>query len=356
MGLKVRANRWYYRFRLNGKQYEGTTGLRGTKQLRPAALKVEQARRLALLTGPPVVENPAIGLETSATEFLDWCRHVRYRNKINSALRVSGSFRSILDFFAGKKLQEITKHEIERYKAFRASQDRAECTIRNDLNALSLFFGYAIRAGWLTVNPLKGENRVTRPSGDDAVRMHVISPAEEEAYFAACGKRHNVRDLAKLMILQGCRPDELLALEKSDYDPIRGTIKIRHSKTKAGRRELSLCGESVEILNRRLRSPGRWLFPSRHKPGDRIHQMVHTHTSVISDAALPWFVLYDFRHTWATRMVQDANCDLPTLAALLGHAGLRMVMKYVHPTAEHQKEAMKKYEASRPKKDLKIAK
>jgi integrase len=54
-------------------------------------------------------------------------------------------------------------------------------------------------------------------------------------------------------------------------------------------------------------------------------------------------VLYDLRHTFATRMV-EAGCDLPTLAAILGHSGLRMVMRYVHPTAQHQKEAMRKYE------------
>jgi hypothetical protein len=31
-------------------------------------------------------------------------------------------------------------------------------------------------------------------------------------------------------------------------------------------------------------------------------------------------------------------------AALLGHSGLRMVMRYVHPSAESKKEAMQKYE------------
>jgi integrase len=57
------------------------------------------------------------------------------------------------------------------------------------------------------------------------------------------------------------------------------------------------------------------------------------------------FVMYDFRHTWATRMV-ESGCDVVTLAAMLGHSSLRMVMRYVHPTAEHQKAATKKYEQS----------
>src|SRR2546427_4669718 len=38
------------------------------------------------------------------------------------------------------------------------------------------------------------------------------------------------------------------------------------------------------------------------------------------------FVLYDFRHSFATRMVQ-AGCDLPTLSALLGHTKIQMTMR-----------------------------
>jgi site-specific recombinase XerD len=44
-----------------------------------------------------------------------------------------------------------------------------------------------------------------------------------------------------------------------------------------------------------------------------------------------------------TRAAQE-NIDLPTLAALLGHASIRMVQKYVHPTADLKKAAMARYD------------
>jgi integrase len=73
-------------------------------------------------------------------------------------------------------------------------------------------------------------------------------------------------------------------------------------------------------------------------------QAERAHDAVCRDAGVA-FVMYDFRHTWATRMV-ESGCDVVTLAAMLGHSSLRMVMRYVHPTAEHQKAATKKYEQS----------
>jgi integrase len=53
--------------------------------------------------------------------------------------------------------------------------------------------------------------------------------------------------------------------------------------------------------------------------------------------------LYDFRHTWATRAAMS-GIDLVTLAAMLGHSRIQMVLRYAHPTQEHQTKAMEKLE------------
>jgi site-specific recombinase XerD len=39
----------------------------------------------------------------------------------------------------------------------------------------------------------------------------------------------------------------------------------------------------------------------------------------------------------------EAGVDLATLAAILGHGSIRIVQRYVHPTAEHKRAAMVKY-------------
>jgi len=47
--------------------------------------------------------------------------------------------------------------------------------------------------------------------------------------------------------------------------------------------------------------------------------------------------------TVATRAVQ-AGIDLVALAAMLGHSKINMVLRYAHPTQEHQTTAMDKME------------
>ena len=55
------------------------------------------------------------------------------------------------------------------------------------------------------------------------------------------------------------------------------------------------------------------------------------------------FRLYDLRHTWATRAA-EAGIDLVTLAALLGHSKIQMVLRYAHPTQQHQTQAVERLE------------
>ena len=47
--------------------------------------------------------------------------------------------------------------------------------------------------------------------------------------------------------------------------------------------------------------------------------------------------------------------DLVTLAAMLGHSRIQMVLRYAHPTEEHQFAAMKKLEAFRELHGLTVA-
>jgi integrase len=69
----------------------------------------------------------------------------------------------------------------------------------------------------------------------------------------------------------------------------------------------------------------------------------NAHDRAVRDSTVVTFRLYDLRHTWATRAAMS-GIDLVTLAAMLGHSRIQMVLRYAHPTQEHQHQAMEKLE------------
>ena len=90
-----------------------------------------------------------------------------------------------------------------------------------------------------------------------------------------------------------------------------------------------------------------WIFPSKRNPGKHVGRLNSAHDRLCEEAKADGisfdFVIYDFRHTWATRTA-ESGFDLSSLASMPGHSSLRMVQKYVHPTAEHQRALMQKYD------------
>jgi integrase len=264
----------------------------------------------------------------------------------------------------------MTEGQIDDYKSWRRTEHEVrEITLRHDLHALSVFYKYAIKHNWARENPVR---KVEIPSDADAVRMHILTSAEETLYFETClrgqktvrieaHRRRNgisigahdrtvdtdardLHDLGRLMLNQGCRPDELLSLRKEAVDLERGTMRIAAGKSTAARRTLKLMPESRSILAARASGDSRWIFPSPVKPGAHVTKLNNAHARVLADTGLK-FVLYDFRHTAATRWA-ERGMPLSTLAKILGHANLRSVMKYVHPSQEHMDDALLRFGGS----------
>jgi integrase len=354
--LRNRGGKWHYRFNFQGREYAATTDLAATERNKTKAQEQELEHRSALREGrQPQRVIRVRQFSDAAKDFLDWTK-VEYREHPNSARRLAVSFASAVVFFDKKPVSLINAGEIEKYKVWRLTERKdgdkvilpvRDITLRHDLHALSTFFGYAIKQGWTHYNPIRD---VDIPSDADAVRIHVLTPKEEQEYFKRAAKHPDLYDVGRLMLNQGMRPDEVTSLEKTDIDLDRGELHVRRGKSAAAKRTLNLTAESKSILARRITQKfGPWIFPSKRKrsAGKHIPRVNNLHDKVLAEAAAAGkplhFVLYDLRHTWATRAAQ-AGIDLATLAVILGHSGLRVVMKYVHPTAEHSKAAMLKYE------------
>lgn len=340
MAIEKRGDRWWIRFNFDGRVYRSTTGLPATRQYANAAAEMEVKRRQQLRDGERGTGRLKVRqFSDAAVEFLEWAR-AEHKAKPNTWRRLAVSMTSLTAFFSEQPVCSIQSGDLDRFKARRVNVNQVrDVTVRHDLHALSRFFQFAMRQRWARENPVRA---VVIPSDAASRRDRVITPAEETAYFAVA--RGPLAAVARLMLLQGLRPDEAMRLCKSDVDLEAGRLKVRDGKTAAAKRELRLTNEARVILARRAAaSAGDWIFPSARRPGEHLSKLNAPHNRVCEVIGLD-VVLYDFRHTFATRMAQ-AGVDLVTLAAILGHGSLRTVQRYVHPSQEHQDAAMLRYDA-----------
>jgi integrase len=197
--------------------------------------------------------------------------------------------------------------------------------------------------------------------------MNILTDADERLYFRFASG--NLHDVARLILLQGMRPAEVMGLRKDDVDLDANTVLVRKGKTSCARRLLRLTSESRSILGRRLSSAGPWVFPSEKRPGAHICKLNCAHDRVLAKSQVCEcgktllahragngcasfrrvaglnLVLYDLRHTFATRMIA-AGVDVMTLKEIMGHSDIRTTQRYVHPSQARQDEAMAMYERS----------
>ena len=78
---------------------------------------------------------------------------------------------------------------------------------------------------------------------------------------------------------------------------------------------------------------------ARRTPPGTVPKVNNAHDRAVRESRVAPFRLYDLRHTWSTRAAMS-GIDLVTLAAMLGHSRIQMVLRYAHPTQEHQTQAM----------------
>jgi integrase len=132
-----------------------------------------------------------------------------------------------------------------------------------------------------------------------------------------------------------------------------GYVLVPLGKTPSARRKLALSERAYSVLQRRVdKIKGFYLFPGRCADDTPLVKINNAHTAAVKRSGVAPFKLYALRHTFATRAAQ-AGVDLVTLAAMLGHSRLTMVMRYAHPSQEHQFEAMHKIAAYSAKKSAK---
>lgn len=135
----------------------------------------------------------------------------------------------------------------------------------------------------------------------------------------------------RLLMLTGCRCNEILRLRWDEVDLERGELRLQDSKT--GQRTVPLSPAAARVIAARPRAhDDTWVIPGKHK-GRPLSKMDRAWSRVRKRAGLEDVRLHDLRHSFASRALALGE-SLPMISKLLGHAQIQTTARYAH-LAEH---------------------
>lgn len=270
-------------------------------------------------------------------EFLPWSKK-EHQAHPRTHQRYKVSSRPLMAFFGRLPLDAISTGHVEKFKLARAGQI-SPAGVNRDLAALRFMLNFAIRQGRIVHNPVSGVRFLPEGPG----MMRVVSHEEQQRYLAAANPL--LRDVATLIVETGMRPEEICTICKENVHLDRRYLFVPSGKTRFARRNVPLTDAAMDVLKRRLGSAkGPYLFAHRKDPSKPLTTVRKAHQDALRKANIrPPFRLYDLRHTFGSRSAM-AGVDLPTLKELMGHSDISTTMRYVHPTPEHKREAVRKLE------------
>ena len=132
-------------------------------------------------------------------------------------------------------------------------------------------------------------------------------------------------DIIRLLILTGCRKNEILALRWAKVHP--DALALADSKT--GPRKVPLNAKARRILERQPRGESPFVFPSpRDSTRPRTSDLTLWDT-VCREAGIEDVRLHTLRHTVASHAVMN-GVPVPVVSRLLGHSNAQMTLRYAH--------------------------
>ena len=148
----------------------------------------------------------------------------------------------------------------------------------------------------------------------------------------------------RLLLLTGCRRDEILTLKWDDIDRSVGTLNLRDGKT--GLRHVPLTPAVLAVLDGIPRIDGNpWVIVGS-RPGSRLGPSLGYHWGKIRERAkLDDVRLHDLRHSYASRALALGE-GLPMIGELLGHRKVETTAKYAHLMKDAEKASADKVAAS----------
>jgi integrase len=175
--------------------------------------------------------------------------------------------------------------------------------------AVTGFFSWAMREGYCETNPAIGAGTpATEPK-----RERVLTDREIAQVWRALGGG-DYADIVRLLILTGCRREEIGGLQYAEIDLERRLIVLPSARTKNNKPHIiPLSPPAIEILEHYFPSNRDFVFVDRNSWGRRKREL----NARLVD--MPAWHIHDLRHTFVTGL-NDLGVQPHIVEAAVNHA------------------------------------
>ncbi|ENN6618961.1 tyrosine-type recombinase/integrase [Vibrio parahaemolyticus] len=344
------AIKYYFYYRLNGKQRNYLIG--SADSMTPA-----QARDLAkekaglVASGVDVQVQRAEERKAEVRRSLTLGKYLEEHYKdylfaINpkTAKQSYQSIANTFAFLADKPLEDIKAWDIQQWVTEKRKLGRAPATIEYTFNRLKAALSRAVEWEFIESHNLSS----VKIAKEDNTRIRYLSESEEAALLNALAAReaqlcedndsYQYADfftpLITLGMHTGMRKGEMLTLrwESVSFENRYLTILSENAKSKK-KRTIPMNDTVFNMLSQWRAQNLNEEYVFVHE-GKQVSFFQYPWQNLLKAAGIENFRFHDLRHHFASKLVM-AGVDLNVVRELLGHADLKMTLRYAHLAPAH---------------------
>lgn len=221
-----------------------------------------------------------------------------------------------------------TKADVKTKARGRAIVTGGKGTAARTVGLLGGILSFAVSEGYRADNPVRG---IVRPK--DGAREWRLDDAGYRALgrclasAEAKGEPWQRILATRAAALTGCRLDEIEGLLKTEIDAVGSALRLGDTKTGKSIRPIGAAAVAV-LKDACQRSSSKFVFPS--VTNDKKHHTGLTREmQQIAGESVPGLTSHGLRHSFSST-AEDIGFSLPTIKALVGHAGSSVTEGYIH--------------------------
>jgi len=343
---------WYLDYKKAGKRHWHTIG--GSELFTLTEARNEAKAFLGILARgeDPVAADP--DPEITLKELIDihykpWV--IAHRKSGNCTIQALNSY---FPTFFNKAVNDIKVPELEEWRMGQRRKGIKAASCNRRIGALRSMLNWAVGRKLITDNPIKKIEPLKEIDSNKKVRY--LTKDESNRLMATLIDRENeikkglafgyslvplkgefadhLRPMVIISLNTGIRWGSLVRLQWDDVDLINRYLTIRAETAKSERQLIIPLNKTAMDTFRQWKEEmpdtvaKDLVFPSPRSGGvlDNVNKAWNT---VLKKAGITDFRWHDMRHTFASNLVMS-GVDLNTVRELLGHADLKMTLRYAH--------------------------